>query len=71
MALGSGIALIVLGAIMAFALDLDVDGVDFDLIGYICMGAGVLAIILSLVLSGQKSRAIRDSGSTTVTTTEP
>lgn len=69
MALGSGIALIVIGAVMAFALDVQVEGVDFDLIGYICMGAGVLAIILSLILSAQKARAIREGG-TSVTTTE-
>ena len=56
MALGSGIALIVIGAVLSFALDLQVEGVDFVLIGYICMGAGALAIILGLTMVGQTRR---------------
>lgn len=55
MALGSGIALLTIGAILAFAVRESVEAVDMILIGYICMGAGVLAIILSLILNGQRS----------------
>lgn len=55
MALGSGIALIVIGAILSFALDLEVSGVDFVLIGYICMGAGLVAVILSLIVNAQRA----------------
>jgi len=57
MALGSGIFLIVVGAILAFAVNDSVDSVDLAMIGYICMGAGVLAIIISLVANVQRSNS--------------
>lgn len=53
MAIGSGIFLIVLGAILAFAVNVDSSAVDLDVIGWICMGAGVVAILVSLVVSAQ------------------
>ena len=53
---GSGIALIVIGAILAFAVRDSVPGVDLGLIGYICLGAGVLAVILGLVTNAQATR---------------
>ena len=42
MRIGSSIALIVIGAIVAFAVDFQVAGVDLRLIGYILMAAGVV-----------------------------
>jgi hypothetical protein len=53
MALGSGIFLIVVGAILAFAIQDSWDAVDLTTVGYICIAAGVLAIIVSLVVSAQ------------------
>ncbi|MDN3495160.1 DUF6458 family protein [Planococcus sp. APC 4015] len=51
MGIGSGIALVVIGAILVFALNIDTGGyVDLDLIGYILMGAGVVVFLISLVL---------------------
>lgn len=55
MALGTGIFFLVLGAILTFAVGDSVEAVDLVLIGYICMGAGVLAIILSLIVNGQRA----------------
>ncbi len=55
MGIGSGIFLIVIGAIFAFAVRDSWDVVDLTVIGYICLGAGVLAIILSLVLNAQRA----------------
>ena len=64
MALGSGIFLIVIGAIAAFAVSDVIDGVDLAMIGYICMAAGVVAIVVSLIANRQRShtthREIRD-----------
>jgi F0F1-type ATP synthase assembly protein I len=57
MAIGSGIFLIVVGAILAFAVNDSVDAVDLGMIGYICMGAGVLAIIISLVVNAQRANS--------------
>lgn len=53
---GVGIFLLVVGAILAFAVRDSVPGVDLGMIGYICMGAGALAIILGLVTNAQASR---------------
>lgn len=54
MVLGSGIFLLVVGAILSFAVKDSIDAVDLTLVGYICMGAGVLALIVSLLANGQK-----------------
>jgi len=56
MGIGIGIALLVVGAILSFAVRDNVPGVDLSMVGYICMGAGVLAIILGLVLNTQATR---------------
>lgn len=56
MALGSGIFLLVVGAVLAFAVRDNVESVDMAMIGYIAMIAGGLAIILSLILNAQGSK---------------
>lgn len=56
MYIGGGIFLLVVGAILAFAVnDSSVGSVDLSVIGWICMGGGALAILLSLVLANQRS----------------
>lgn len=50
MGLGTGIALIVIGAILAFAVNVDIPAVDLTLIGYILMAAGAVVFLISLVL---------------------
>jgi hypothetical protein len=51
MGIGSGIALVVIGAILAFAVNVDLGGVvNLSLIGYILMIAGALVFLISLVL---------------------
>jgi len=54
MGLGTGIALLVVGGILAFGVKDTFSALDLTAIGYICMGAGVLAIILTLVLQQQR-----------------
>ena len=64
MAIGSGIFLAVVGAILAFAVRDSIQAVDLTVVGYICLAAGVLAIIISLFLNAQARntthREIRD-----------
>ena len=55
MAIGSGIFLIAVGAILTFAVGDSVDAVDLGLIGWILMGAGVLGILISLIVNAQRS----------------
>ena len=54
MGLGTGIALLVVGGILAFGVKDSFSALDLTAIGYICMGAGVLAIILTLVIQQQR-----------------
>ena len=57
MRIGSSIFLIALGAILAFAIQIQVDFVDLALVGYILMGVGVIGLIASLVLAAPKRQA--------------
>jgi hypothetical protein len=57
MSIGTGIALFVIGAILAFAVNVEVEWVDLDLIGYILMGAGVVMVIIGLVLLARRRRS--------------
>lgn len=54
MYIGVGIVLLVLGAIAAFAVPDAIEGVDLQMIGYILMAGGGLAIILSLILASTR-----------------
>lgn len=56
---GGSIALIALGAILAFAVQDRLSGIDLVMVGYICIAAGALGILLSLIVSGQRDRAVR------------
>ena len=56
MGIGMGILLIVLGAILLFALNLDIPFVTDDTLGVILIVAGVLALVLALILNYQRGR---------------
>lgn len=59
MGIGSGIALIAIGAIIAFALNVDLGGaVDLTMIGYILMAAGAVVFLISLVLMLRRRSAV-------------
>ena len=49
MTIGTGIVLLVIGAILVFAVNVDVEYVNLDLIGYILMIAGGLVVLLGLI----------------------
>jgi len=56
MGIGAGIFLIVVGAILAFAIQPDAwEVVNLNLVGYIMIGAGVLALIMGLVMNAQRA----------------
>jgi hypothetical protein len=67
MSLGTGIVLLVIGAILAFAVNVDIAWVDLHLVGYILMAAGVIGIILGIVLITRR----RTSVSTSRTAVDP
>lgn len=55
MGIGGSIFLVAVGAILAFAVEYTVAGVDITVIGYILMAAGVAALVLSLYLMQRTS----------------
>ena len=56
MGIGVGIVLIVIGAIMLFALNADLPFVSDDTLGIIFIVAGALALIMALILQAQRTR---------------
>ncbi len=54
MGIGTGIFLLVLGGILAFGVKDTWETLDLTAIGFICMAAGALGIVLSLVLQNQR-----------------
>jgi uncharacterized membrane protein HdeD (DUF308 family) len=56
MGIGTGIVLIVIGAILLFALNIDMPFVSDDTLGIIFIVAGALALILALIMQAQRSR---------------
>jgi len=44
-----GILLIVAGAIVSFAIDRAVDGVDLEILGYILMAGGALSLLIAAI----------------------
>jgi membrane-bound ClpP family serine protease len=67
MSIGAGIALFVIGAILAFAVQVEVPGINLDMIGYILMGAGVLVFVIGLVFLFRR----RQSDTVTRTAVDP
>ncbi|WP_346535663.1 DUF6458 family protein [Micromonospora sp. DPT] len=63
MGIGTSIFLLAVGAILTFALDASVGGVNLDVIGWILMAAGVLGLVMTALVWGRRRQV--------VTTTEP
>lgn len=63
MGIGTSIFLIAVGAILTFALDVSLGGVDLDIVGWILMGAGILGLVITTMIWGNRRRG--------VVTTEP
>jgi hypothetical protein len=49
MGIGVGLFLIAIGAILAYAVDVQVQGVDLTTVGVILMVVGAIGVVLSLV----------------------
>lgn len=49
MTIGGGIALIILGAILVYAVELEMGGIDINAVGYILMLGGLIGTILGLI----------------------
>jgi hypothetical protein len=58
MSLGGGIFLIVVGAILAFAIRVTPSWIDLQVVGYILMAAGIVVLIAGIVLMVRKRRSV-------------
>lgn len=67
MSIGTGIVLIVIGAILTFAINVEVEWANLDLIGYILMGAGAVVFIIGLILLARR----RQTNAVTRTSVDP
>ncbi|MEW2380499.1 DUF6458 family protein [Micromonospora sp. NPDC047707] len=58
MGIGTSIFLLALGAILTFALDATLAGIDLDVVGWILMAAGVLGLIMTTLVWGRRRRTV-------------
>ncbi|WP_433394058.1 DUF6458 family protein [Micromonospora sp. KLBMP9576] len=56
--IGTSIFLIALGAILTFALDANLGGIDLDVVGWILMAAGVLGLIMTTLIWGRRRQVV-------------
>jgi len=64
MAIGTSIFLIALGAILRFAVDFDITGIQIHTVGLILMIVGVLGLAISLIMlvvGGGRGPVARDA----------
>ena len=59
MGIGVSIFLIALGAILTFATDVSVSGLDLDVVGVVLMLAGALGLVMTLLIWGPRRRVAR------------
>jgi len=59
MGIGVSIFLIAVGAILAFAVNFDVSGLDINVVGYILMIVGVIGLIMTAFIWGPRRTAAR------------
>ena len=58
MGLGGSIALIAIGLILAFAVNITIAGLDVHLIGFILAGVGILGLVLWFLVWAPRRRAL-------------
>ncbi|MER7544567.1 DUF6458 family protein [Actinomadura sp.] len=59
MTIGGSIALIIIGAVLAYAVNYDLSGIDIRLVGVILMIGGLIGLIIGIVRIASARRATR------------
>jgi hypothetical protein len=62
MGIGVGIFMIAVGAVLAFAVEATVSGIDIQTVGVILMIVGVLGIAVDLAVFAPRRRGVVDGG---------
>ena len=58
MGIGGSIFLLALGAILAFAVNADISGLDINIIGWILMAAGLIGLVVTLWFWNSRRRTV-------------
>ena len=58
MGIGGSIFLLALGAILAFAVNANISGIDINVIGWILMAAGLIGLVLTLWFWNSRRRTV-------------
>ena len=58
MGIGVSVFLLAVGAILAFAVNATVSGLDIAVVGWILMGAGLLGLVLELAIWAPRRRTV-------------
>ena len=58
MGIGGSIFLLALGAILAFAVNADISGIDINIIGWILMAAGLVVLVITLWYWNSRRRTV-------------
>ncbi len=59
MGIGVSVFLLALGAILAFAVDYDVSGLEISTVGIILMVAGAIGLLLTMLVFGRRDGVVR------------
>ena len=72
MGIGASVFLLALGAILAFAVEAEVSGIDINVIGFILMVCGAIGLLMTTLVFGRRDtvaggvvteeRVVRDRG---------
>lgn len=57
--IGGSIALLILGAILAFAVEFELAGININVIGYILMIGGLVGLVFGLIQHQRGSTVVR------------
>ena len=58
MGIGGSIFLLAVGAILAFAVDANISGIDINVVGWILMAAGLIGLIITLYFWNSRRRTV-------------
>ncbi|MDQ3610286.1 MAG: DUF6458 family protein [Actinomycetota bacterium] len=56
MGIGVSVFLLALGAILAFAVEYSVSGIDINVVGIILMVSGAIGLLLTMLVFGRRDR---------------
>jgi hypothetical protein len=69
MGIGASVFLLAIGAVLGFAVDDQVQGVDVSMIGYILMAAGLIGLFMTTLIFGRRDQVVSNGAATERVTT--